>query len=123
MKKNDKKMKAVYKAPGLAPEVLTLDGLELSTLQHYCEGTVCAPFVPCFKGMTLWANDEGVIYGMRPNVVFDSVDFFEPMVIVGPILVTGISRTGKTIGLKDEQVEKVKSILSVAGKAMDEAMA
>jgi hypothetical protein len=115
-------MKFILKQPGLKPEVVEQDAIKLADLQHYVEGTVTTAYVPSLakvgEGVTLWANDDGLCLGMTPNVGFFDADFFEPMILVGPILVTGSDEEGETIGLTDEQVEQVKAVLVEAAKKL-----
>jgi hypothetical protein len=108
-------MTAVLKRPGLKPEVIVFpEGIKLADLQHYVEGTVTCPYIPGLneEGISLWANDEGLILRMHANVAFFEQDWFEPMLLVGPLLLTGHNEEGETIGLTDEQVEKAKAVLT-----------
>lgn len=103
-------MKVILKQPGLKAETVELDTIGLADLQHYCEGRVECPYVPELSeaGVTMWANEEGIIQRMPINLIIDHVDFFQPMPIVGPVLFTGSDGDGGTIGLTDAQIEKVK---------------
>lgn len=110
-------MTMVLKRPGLPPEVIVMpEGIKLADLQHYVEGLVTCPYVPGLneQGLSLWANDEGLCIGMEPNLAFFEADWFEPMLIVGPVLVTGHNEDGETIGLTPEQVETAKATLTKA---------
>jgi hypothetical protein len=113
-------MKFILKQPGLKPEVVEQDSIGLSTLQHYVEGTVTCPHVPGLEkiGATLWANDDGLCLDMEPNLALFESGWYEPMLIVGPVLVTGVNQEGDTVGLTDDQVEKAKAILTNAEKLL-----
>lgn len=117
-------MKFVLKQPGLKPEVVEHESINLSTLQHYVEGTVTCPYIPHLneKGISLWANDDGLCIGMKPNVRFFEDDWFAPMDIVGPVLMTGHDEEGETVGLTDEQVKLAIEALTKADRLMVEAL-
>lgn len=109
-------MKAILKQPGLPAEVIELEQIGLAELQHYCEGLVEAPYVPGLNesGVTLWANEEGVIRRMKLNLVIEHVDFYAPMPIVGPVLLTGSNGDGETVGLTEVQIEEAQRFLTEA---------
>lgn len=118
-------MKIVLKQPGLKPEVIEVEKIGLDTLQHYCEGLVTCPGLPHLneRGISLWANDEGLCIGMKPNIQFFEDDWFAPMDLVGPILLTGHDGEGETVGLTDEQIAFAVENLNAAEQRMNESAA
>lgn len=107
-------MKFIYKNVGCAPETLEQDEIRLADLQHYTEGSIEAPYVPGLNeaGITLWANEEGLLVGMKPNLIIEMpAQLYEPMVIVGPAVFTGTNRAGDTAGLTEDQQGIVKSFI------------
>jgi hypothetical protein len=109
-------MKIILKKPGEKATVIEQETIKLEDLQRFVEGTVTTAYVPKVgeAGITIWANDEGLCLGMTPNVGFMEEDFFEPMILVGPILLTSSDEEGETVGLTDEQVEKGLAFLTEA---------
>ncbi len=55
--------------------------------------------------ITMWAHDEGLILGLAPNVLV----YGQP--IVGPVVFTGHTREGVTVGLTPLQEEIVQRFL------------
>lgn len=73
-------MKAVYKEPGMAPEIIDV-GNSLTALQHMVHG-----YIECVTLMTdavLICNKEGRINNMHFNIQFCVMQLFGPILIVG----------------------------------------
>lgn len=74
-------MKAIYKAPARAPEVIEVENT-LEALQKkvggYIEAVTIAP------DACIVCNEEGWLRGMPYNITFGGVD------LVGPILIVGV---------------------------------
>lgn len=118
-------MKFIHLSPGGTPEAIELEKIGLADLQHYVEGYVESPYVPGLneQGIVLWANEEGPIHQMRPNLLIEHSSLFEPMLIVGPVVFTSLDDdTGETTGLTDEQVEKVKTFVDQARMTFPKAL-
>lgn len=112
-------MKFVFKTPGGRPEVMEEIKINLAALQHFCEGLVTCPYIPqlATEGITLWANDDGLIQQMYPNIGIKVNGY--PMVIVGPMVFTSVNAEGDTIGLTADQIEFVNAFCQ---KGMDELL-
>lgn len=112
-------MKFILKQAGLDAETIEQDKIDLATLQHYCEGYITTAFVPSLAeaGVTVWANDEGILMGMPPNVGY-FVDGYDgtkhPMVLFGPLLFTSSDDEGETTGLTAEQEGAVRAFTAKA---------
>jgi len=106
----------IVKAPGGSPERMEDEKINLATLQHYCEGLVTCPFIPelSARGVTLWANDEGLMMGMQPNLGLLINGY--PMLLVGPVLFTSSNDEGDTTGLSEEQAVFVEAFCALAAK-------
>lgn len=107
-------MKFIVLTPGGSPEIKDQPKIALADLQHWVEGYVECPYVPGLNeaGISLWANEEGLIQQMTPNLLIDQPDFFEPMVIVGPVVFTSSDRHGNTKGLNQKQLDLLNSWIS-----------
>ena len=109
-------MKAITQKPGESPEVIELTkGETLKELQGLVGGYVTTFYVPVGaegsfdeEGITAWANDEGLLEGLQPNLLAAG----QP--IVGPVVFTGHDDEGDTIGLTDAQAELVMTFLAAA---------
>lgn len=92
-------MKAIQKKPGEQPtEVELKKGID--HLQELvgggCFTTVYHPALEQ-RGITLWANDEGLFLDMEPNLIVMG----QP--IVGPVVFTGHNSEGETVALDESQ--------------------
>jgi len=95
------KIRVVTKEPLKAPEVKEIEH-GLSEMQACVGGGLLTSVVDDgleSKGITFYANDEGLLLGFEPNIL-DS--YRQP--IVGPILLAGHNNEGETVTLTDEQV-------------------
>ena len=117
-------MKMILKQPGLKPETIEQDEIRLADLQHYVEGNVECPYIPGLSeaGVTMWANEEGLILRMQPNLIIDLECFFEPMLIVGPVLFTSSDDEGNTTGLTPEQEQEVQDFLATQEATFEKAV-
>lgn len=111
-------MKFILKQAGLDAEVIEQDKIGLATLQHYCEGYVTTAHVPELAevGVTVWANDEGILMGMAPNLghVLEGFGGKHPQVLFGPVVFTSSNREGETTGLNERQEAAVKAFTARA---------
>lgn len=107
-------MKYIVKAPGFPAEVIESEKITLADMQHHVEGlitTAWAPFLDEHR-IDMFANDEGLLMRMQPNIGFMVHD--HPQVIVGPVVLVGHDDEGETIGLTDDQIEKGLAFLKLA---------
>ena len=104
-------MKAITKKPGEKPETIEIEGDSLKALQGLVGGYITTFYVPVGegsfdeKGITSWANDEGLMIGQELNILAAG----QP--IVGPVVFTGHDDEGDTVGLTDAQAETVLAFL------------
>ena len=107
--------KYIVKHPGHAPEVIEVEKIGLSDLQHHVEGLITMPWWPGDeKGIDLIGNDEAILMRMPPHLGYMCGD--EPMIIFGPVVFVGHDDEGETIGLTDDQIEETKILLSKASE-------
>lgn len=107
-----KMIKVVTKAPLEAPEVKEIEH-SLSNLQAEVKGlltTVVDDRLEA-KGITIYANDEGLLLGMEHNFQAQY-----QQTIVGPVVLTAHNDEGETVSLTDEQVETALTYLKRAPK-------
>jgi hypothetical protein len=102
-------MKFIVLSPNDKPKTIEQPEIALADLQHWVEGYVECPYIPGLNeaGVTLWANEEGLIQQMQPNLAINHPDFFETMVIVGPVVFTSSNKSGDTTGLNAKQLKLV----------------
>jgi hypothetical protein len=107
-------MKYLTKRPGSQVAEVESAKITLKDLQREVEGLVTCPYVPGLNeaGITMWANDEGLLLGMEPNLRIMMHNFFEPMFIVGPVVFTSSDKNGNTRGLSKTQLAKVREFLA-----------
>ena len=101
-------MKAIVKHPGQAPQKIDInDGDTLSSLQALVDGLVTTVYVEGFDeaGITVWANDEGLLMRLTPNLLIEG----QP--IVGTVVFTGHNDEGETVGLTRYQMAAVERLL------------
>ena len=102
------KIRVLVKEPGKEPEVReiehTLEGMR-AVVEGYIE---CPPSELNGLGVDLWANEEGKLNGLAPNItLFGGRD-----VVVGTVFLAANDGEGATIGLSDEQVEAARAWLA-----------
>lgn len=95
-------MRAVVKYPGKPAEITDIKG-DLSSLQDIVGGWITTFFIQDFEenGITGYANDEGLLEGLEPNIHNGY------QTIVGPVVFTGHNNEGETIGLTVKQAQAV----------------
>ena len=100
-------MKALVQNPGDSPQTVDLADDTLKALQGLVGGYVTTAYIEPLDaaGVTTWANDEGLLVGMRPNILAHG----QPL--VGPVVFTGTSDDGDTIALTDAQEALVRQVL------------
>ena len=99
--------KIVVKEPGKAPEVREVPKVNLEVMQEIVNGYVQYIPFPSLPHLDLFCNEEGKLEGLEPNILIADkngriVDF-----IVGTVFVCKSNKRGNSIGLTDEEVEKV----------------
>lgn len=101
-------MTAIVKNPGETAELFDLDTDSLKSLQEAVGGYVTTVFDPKMDGagITIWANDEGLLHRLDPNLLVHG----QP--IVGPVVFTGHDDEGNTIALTEDQVLRVRAFLA-----------
>lgn len=100
-------MKSIIKNPGEDAQTVELKGDTLPALQASVGGYVETVYHEVLEdaGITAWANEEGLLVGLSPNLLV----YGQP--IVGPVVFTGHNDEGETIALTDEQAEIVGAFL------------
>ena len=101
------KIRSIVKNPGESPQRVELshegEGA-LQALQSAVKGMITTFYVPFLDraGVTVWANDEGLLIGLSPNL------WVGQQPIVGPVCFTSTNEDGDTTSLTDEQAEVVR---------------
>jgi len=111
-------IRVLVKSPGGKPETREISkGLE--PMQEIVGGYITTAYLPELDeaGITLWANDEGLIEGLEPNIVMPWGD-----IIVGTIFLSGHDEEGDTTGLSDDQLELAKAVLNQLTPTEDELL-
>ena len=103
--------KLIVKNPGCGPIVQEVEKIDLDLLQSKVKGNIASPLIPTLAetGVTLFANDEGLLARMSPNVTYSIAGHNE--LIVGPVVFVGTDGEGETVGLTDVQVEVVRTFI------------
>lgn len=104
---NDK-LTAVVKYPYEKPQTVALEK-GLKPLQDIVGGLIVAADLPDINDVYGFANDEGLLIGLEPNI-------YRPEykdAIVGPIVFVGAGDDGGNISLTPEQVKRVTDYLNV----------
>jgi len=94
-------MRVLFKAPGAAPEIQEIEH-SLETMQGLVGGLLTTAHDPELDeaGVTIWANDEGLMLEMKHNFL----DAYHQM-IVGPVFFSSHDDEGETTSLSDKQLE------------------
>ena len=101
-KNSDNKLRVLFKAPGKNPEIKYIDNT-LKAKQDLVEGYI--EVVP-YNDMLIICNEEGKIYNLKPNVIFD-YDY-----IAGPLIVAGDDyEHGNFRSLTNEELIRAKEDL------------
>lgn len=101
------KFNAIVKHPGENARSVTLEGDTLAELQRCVGGLIEGVYIPDFdeQGISCYANEEGLIFGLEPNVRLAG----QP--IVGPIVFVGHNEEGETVSLTEAQAWAVFKLL------------
>jgi hypothetical protein len=111
-------MKYVVKHPGQPAETIESETIGLKTLQHHVGGLITGAYVPelAEKGIDVFANDEGLLMGLQPNIgwMIES----HPMILVGGLVFTSSDEEGETIGLTEEQIKAVEEFTERTSRSL-----
>lgn len=99
-----KRMKILYKSPGMAPEVKEIEN-DLKVLQELVGGYI---ETVRFNGITMIINEEGKLKGLPVN--FLMVGNGCAQAIVGPVIFCRSEGVDFT-SLKDEDIEMIQEVL------------
>lgn len=103
----------IYLEPGNEPRnVEVRKGID--HLQELVGGLFTMPYVPGLgeHGIDVFANDEGLILQMDPNLLIENENFYEPMVLVGPLLFASSDDEGETVSLNAKQEGIVRAFVA-----------
>ena len=103
----DDKITAVVKYPGEQPKTIALE-TGLKPLQNIVGGMITGADLPGIEGVFGYANDEGLLIGMEPNI-------YRPEwkdALVGPLVFVGADDEGEDISLTREQVSEITDYLN-----------
>jgi len=78
--------KAIWILPDGTAIRITIPVQSLPFLQKKVGGLIDSIYIPNHQKSTLWANDEGLILNMEPNMV---ASYIAKQPIVGPVVVEG----------------------------------
>jgi hypothetical protein len=98
-------MKYIVKQPNEAPQVLEAEKISLKIMQEAVGGLITTAFANKLSeaGIDMFANDEGLLIGLEPNLGFEV--YGHPTLIVGGVILVAADEEGETIGLTDEQIK------------------
>ncbi len=108
-------MKFLKMNQDLTFEIIDADPTDkLKTLQSAVDGVICSVrgYFDLPENTWAWANDEGLYRDDFEPVLYYKHDQGDG-VLKGPIVFTGMSDVGQTLGLSDELIEEIK--ISVEG--------
>lgn len=101
--------------PGHQPEVIEAEKIGLADLQHHVGGLITSAYVHELEelGITVFANDEGLLQRLQPNIAWmvQAYNGPQPMVLVGGLVFCAHDDEGETIGLTDGQIGAVKEFI------------
>lgn len=108
-------IRIVYKAPGLDPEVKTVDQSRYQEMQKIIDGGSLEA-VEFSKGdYTLWCDEEGKMKHLLPNLNYLPKD-----IVVGPVFVTGGSdNEGYSTDLTDNDIVVIMTELKKRSMNVD----
>lgn len=102
----DEELIAVVKYPYEKPKTVALKK-GLKPLQEIVGGIIDAADLPGIEGVYGFANDEGLLIGLEPNI-------YRPEykdALVGPLVFVGAGNDGEDVSLTTEQVKLVTEYL------------
>jgi hypothetical protein len=104
-----KEIRAVVKNPREKAQIVTIED-SLESLQKCVGGDIewVGGIFPHPIG--LYANEEGKLIGLEPNIVLPSGDY-----VAGSIVVVSTDKEGNTIGLEGDVAYRVALILDACG--------
>lgn len=101
------KILAVVKYPYEQAKVIAIEK-GLKPLQEIVGGMITGADLPGIEGVYGYANDEGLLIGLEPNIYRPEYQD----ALVGPIVFTGADDEGNNISLTPRQVKEVKKYLN-----------
>ena len=102
-----KKIKVIKKRVGEEPKVELIKN-DISVLQNIVDGLIDITCIPCYDDIDVICNDEGLLMNKMPNIIRPEYKDF----LVGDLIFASYNEEGDTIGLNDEQIQKVMTYLS-----------
>lgn len=100
------KLIAVVKYPYQKPQVVALEK-GLKPLQEIVGGMIDAADLPGIEGVYGYANDEGLLIGLEPNIYRPEYED----ALVGPLVFVGANYDGDDVSLTPEQAKQVTEYL------------
>jgi len=94
-------------------EVKEVESIEYETLSTAVNGMI--ELVSISEDIDMWLNEEGKLIGLEPNVIATML-FYQAFskfdLVMGDVIITGGSDgEGKTIGLSDESIVDIMTML------------
>ncbi len=101
------KLIAVVKYPYEKPKTVALEK-GLKPLQEIVGGMIDAADLPGIEGVYGFANDEGLLIGLEPNIYRPEYED----ALVGPLVFVGTGEDGDDVSLTSEQAKRVTDYLN-----------
>ena len=110
-------IRAIVQNPQEAPQPFDISGDTLSALQERVGGLIEGVYIPGFdeRGISCYANEEGLLLQLAPNLLLGG----QP--IVGPVVFVGHNDEGETVSLTPEQEARVIVLLGMVSLHRDAA--
>jgi hypothetical protein len=78
----------------------------LENLQAYVGGYIEA--IRLGEDMVIWLNEEGKLQNLEPNFSLTDREGVPYDLVVGNVLITGVSKAGEAVSLSDKQIKEIE---------------